>query len=355
MYKSLRAQTLHYLARPHTGVRTEPLQTPAAWRGSELRARADWQVRLTAEEAQELRAAVAHAQRSGRVLGELNRADFPLPNLGARIAQWRGEISHGRGFVLIRGVPVQDWSIAQSEIFFWCLGQHLGIPGAQNPQGDLLGHVRDQHTAEDARYYRTNKALAVHCDAADVVGLLCLQPARSGGLSQIASSVAVYNELLRRAPRLVPRLYRPFWFDTKGEGGIRAFPIAPCRYAGGELRTFWQSDYFRSVRGVPWAPPLTAQEHELLDLYDGIANSDEFRLDMDLQPGDVQLLSNHSILHARTGFTDWPEPARQRHLLRLWLSLPEPSSAMKRWRVLRSWTALTLTAARELLKTKAVG
>jgi hypothetical protein len=355
MYKSLRAQTLHYLARPHAQVLGEPLQVPAAWRGADLRASADWQVRLTPGEVQELHVAVEQAQRSGRALGQLGHLDFPLPMLESRIREWRREIRHGRGFILIRGVPVQEWSTAQSEIFFWCLGQHLGIPGAQNPQGELLGHVRDQHTAEDARYYRTNKALAMHCDAADVVGLLCLRPACSGGLSQIVSSVAVYNELLRVAPQLVPRLYQPFYFDTKGEGGVRAFPIAPCRHADGELRTFWQSDYFRSVHGVPWAPPLSAEEQRLLDLYDAIANSDALRLDMDLQPGDVQLLSNHTILHARTGFTDWPEPKRQRHLLRLWISLAEDRNARTRWRVLRSWTGLAFTAAGEILRTRMAG
>src|SRR5205085_6874970 len=130
----------------------------------------------------------------------------PLPTLGTRAREWTDLVHHGRGFILVRGVPVKDWTQTESELFFWCLGQHLGLPGAQNPQNDLLGHVRDQRTGEDVRFYRTNKALAVHCDTADVVGLLCLKKARSGGLSRIASSVAVYNELLKRRPDLAPRL-----------------------------------------------------------------------------------------------------------------------------------------------------
>src|ERR1051326_237078 len=152
-------------------------------------------------------------------MGEMTAEDLPLPMLSRRIAEWRNEIRRGRGFVLIRGVPVQDWTEAQAETFYWCLGHHFGIPGAQNPEGDLLGHVRDQRTGSDVRYYRTNKELAVHTDTADFVGLLCLQKAKSGGLSRIASSVAVFNELLRRKPQLVPRLFQPGWFDTKVEGG----------------------------------------------------------------------------------------------------------------------------------------
>lgn len=352
MYKSLRQQTLHYFARPHEAMRLTPLTGPAAWRGSDFKDPAEWQTALTPAEVADVRAAVARFAASAQPLAALTRESFLLPVLAQRIDGWRREVRHGRGFVLIRGVPVGEWTPQQAEIFFWGLGQHLGVPGAQNPQGDLLGHVRDERTNKDVRYYRTNKNLDVHCDAADVVGLLCLQKAREGGLSRIASSVAVYNELLRRRPDLAERLYQPLWFDTKGEGGVKAFPIAPCRYAFGELRTFWQSDYYRSASRHPGVPPLGPQEQELLDQYDAIAGSPEFYLDMDLQPGDVQLLSNHTILHARTGFTDWDEPERRRHLLRLWISLPERRSPKSRWLTARSWAGLVLTATREMLRAR---
>jgi hypothetical protein len=354
MYKSLRAQTLHYWARPHERIPDAPIDTPAAWRGADMRRRDDWQVSLTPAEVEEVKAAVRHARASNRPMRELSRADLPLPTLAARVAEWRREIRHGRGFVLIRGVPVAGWSEAEAETFFWLLGHHFGIPGAQNPEGDLLGHVRDQRTGADVRYYRTNKELAVHTDTADFVGLLCLQKAKSGGLSRIASSVAVFNELLRTRPDLVPRLFEPTWFDTKGEGGVRAFPIPPCRYAGGELRTFWQSDYYRTVNRFEHVPKPGAAGQELLDRYDAIANSPEFHLDMDLEPGDIQLISNHTILHARTAFEDWPEPERRRHLLRLWISIPEPRPLGQR---LRTWQSLlsvlgtaTLELARERLR-----
>ena len=356
MYKSLRAQTLKYWARPHARVPTAPIQTAAAWRGDEMRQHPElWTTQLRAAEIDELNAAQRVAAASGKKLRDLTAADFPLPTLSARIAQWRNDIRRGRGFVLIRGVPVGDWTEAQSETFFWCLGHHFGIPGAQNPEGDLLGHVRDQRTGGDVRYYRTNKELAVHTDAADFVGLLCLQKAKSGGLSRIASSVAVFNELLRAKPQLVPLLFEPWWFDTKGEGGLRAFPIPPCRFSNGELRTFWQSDYFRTVDRIEHVPKMSAQLQELLDTYDGIANSPAFHLDMDLEPGDVQLISNHTILHARTGYEDWPEPERRRHLLRLWISIPEPQPLIERLRTARSLFAVVGTAARELVREKAWG
>jgi hypothetical protein len=355
MYKSLRAQTLHYWARPQDGIPRQPLETPAAWRGADMRQRTDWMVELTPADIAELHAAQQVAASRGRPLAQMSAADFPLPTLAPRIAQWRHEIRRGRGFVLIRGVPVQQWTEQQAETFFWCLGHHFGVPGAQNPEGDLLGHVRDQRTGADVRYYRTNKELAVHTDTADFVGLLCLQKAKSGGLSRIASSVAVFNELLRVKPHLVPRLFEPMWFDTKGEGGVRAFPIPPCRYYRGELRTFWQSDYYRSVNRFEHVPKPTPAEQELLDTYDGIATSPDFHLDMDLQPGDVQLISNHTILHARTAFEDWPELERRRHLLRLWISIPERHSLDERLRTLRSLLAVVGTAALELARERRRG
>lgn len=351
MYKSLRAQTLHYFARPHQRIPEGPIDSPAAWRSNEL-SDADWQYRLSNSEVDELKAAVAAAQRSGKPLAALTAQDFPLPTLAARIDGWRREIRHGRGFVLVRGLPVPDWSEAAASLAYWCIGHHLGVPGAQNPEGDLLGHVRDQRTGRDVRYYRTDKAIAPHCDAADVVGLLCLKPARSGGLSRIASSVTIFNELQRREPSLVPRLFRPFYFDTKGDGGIRAYPITPCAYADGELRTFWQSDYFQQAPQIDFVPPLTADEKRLLDIYDEIAAEPDIHLDMDLQPGDMQLLSNHTIVHARTGFEDHPEPAQRRHLLRLWLSLPESWPLHLRALRMKSLAQVSGAALRELVRAR---
>lgn len=351
-YRSLQRQTLHYWARPQEQVLRQPLESAAAWRGSDMRQRSDWSETLNQTEIAELHTAVQRAESSGLPLAQLTAQDFPLPVLRTRIDRWRFEVRHGRGFQLIRGVPVHDWNTPQCEIFFWCFGQHFGVPGAQNAVGDLLGHVRDIRSGNDERFYRTNKELAVHTDTADVVGLLCLQAAKSGGLSRIVSSVAVYNELLRRKPQLVERLYQPLYFDTHGDGGVPAFAVPPCCYAGGELKSFWQSDYTRSAPRYAHVPPLSAAELELVDTYDAIANSPEFYLDMDLQPGDIQLLSNHTQLHARTAFADWPEVERRRHLLRLWMSLPERRGLKLRWLTARSGARLIASAVRELLRAR---
>jgi len=329
---SFGAQAMRYFQRPHDAVLRQPLDVPAAWRGAEMRQRDDWIVRLTPAEIAELERAADAATARGLGLDAVRREDFPLPTLARTIAGWSRELAVGRGFLLLRGLPVHRWGEARASLVYWGLGQYLGEPGAQNPQGELLGHVTDY--GEDAanpfvRRYRTAGDIAYHCDLADAVGLLCLRAARRGGASRIVSSVSVYNELLRQRPDLIERLYAPFCLDTRdeqGEGRLPYVPVIPCCYAGGVLRTFYHSDYFRSAERHPEVPRFTASEQALLDLYEDIAGSPQLYLDMQFEPGDVQLISNHFVLHARTAYDDGPGPSEKRHLLRLWLSLDQKES-----------------------------
>lgn len=337
MYKSVRSQMIHYLSRPEEGVIRSPLTGDAAWKGSDFQASDDWQDRLTEPQVREIEQAIRIAKETGKPTAKLTKNDFPLPTLTRKIDEWRAIVDGGRGFVLIKGIPVDRWGEADCELFFWCFGLHLGVPGAQNPQGDLLGHVRNIGLSpKDNRFYQTNAALEFHADAADVVGLLCMHGAKSGGASRIVSSVSIYNELLSRRPDLVDRLYQPFLVDTKGEGGVNFFPVPACAYADGRLRTFYISDYFRSYTDHLDAPPLSVEDRALLDLYDEIAATEGMYLDMNFEPGDIQLLSNHSILHARTAYEEYPEPERRRHLLRLWLSLPKEAPLPTRVRLATS-------------------
>lgn len=326
-YLSFVEQTLHYFDRPHEAVPMGTVDCAADWRGSDLSPLDAIAYRFTPADIIEIEAALSTAQAAGRPVKSLGAADFPLPTLAPLFSQWRQTLFNGRGFVLLRGLPVAHWSQAKSECFFWCFGLHLGRPGEQNPDGDLLGHVLDLRESvgeSTTRLYKTAANIDYHCDAADVVGLLCLQRAKTGGYSRIVSSVAVFNELYRRQPDLIPRLFEPFALDIRDKevnAAGSSLPIPPCRYAQGVLRTFYHADYFRSAPRHDDVPVLTGTELSLLDTYEAIASQEGMYLDMDLQPGDIQLLSNHTNLHARTAYQDYSEPARRRHLLRLWLSL----------------------------------
>ena len=233
-WMSFGAQAMHYFNRPHHAVRRTPIEGAAAWRGVALRERY-WMVGLDATAVNEIDAAVRSARAAGIAMGAMRRGDFPLPTVGPRLRAWARALDSGRGFLLLRGLPVDRWGDDDSALAFWGIGQHLGRPGAQNPQGDLLGHVVD--TGEDAanpfvRRYRTAGDIAFHCDLADVVGLLCLRGASQGGASRLVSSVSVYNELLRRRPDLIERLYEPFLLDNRDEQRGDGPPSCRSRPAG---------------------------------------------------------------------------------------------------------------------------
>ena len=299
----------------------------AAWRGADLSSRRDWVYELSADEIEELRAVVERVHDAGVALDELRSEDVPLRVLSPVIDGWADELDAGRGFVLVRGVPVEELGEAGATIAYVALGAHLGVPVSQNAAGDLLGHVRDDGSDPDdptVRRYRTRLAQPFHVDGSDIVGLLCLQPARSGGLSQIVSSVTVFEEVARRRPDLVGLLQEPWYFDRYGEErpGERpwfAMPIVaglPDRFRFVYLR--W---YIDKAQSHPDVPRLTDAQVELLDLIDALAQDPELHLDMDFVPGDIQWLANRTILHSRTAYEDDDDPARRRHLLRLWLTL----------------------------------
>jgi hypothetical protein len=263
----------------------------------------------------------------------LRRDAFPLPTVGPWLRQVLAGVQDGRGFALLRGLPVHEWGRRRSALAFLALGLHLGNLRPQNVAGHLLGHVRDQGLSSSdpaVRIYQTRERQNYHTDSCDVVGLLCLQPAKSGGLSSLVSSVTIFNEMRRRRPDLARVLFMPIDTDRRGEvalGQKPYFRIPVFNWHAGLLTTIYHRPYIESARRFPGVPPLTPLQTEALDMFDALANDPALHFFMEFQAGDIQLVNNHSLLHDRTAFVDWPEPARRRHLLRLWLA-PVPSRAL---------------------------
>jgi hypothetical protein len=300
---------------------------PSAWVGAELARHPErWTYTLSAGEIAEIEAAVAKVR--GRDLAGLTRADFSLPTLAPVLDGLRDEVLNGRGFVLLRGLPVEGRPIAASAAAYWAIGLHFGNPRSQNAMGHLLGHVRDLGLATadpNVRTYQTTERQHFHTDSCDIVGLLCLKTAKSGGLSSITSSMAIYNEMARRRPDLAARLFRPFATDRRGEvpaGKDRYFSIPVYNDHAGYLSAIYSRTYINSGQRFAEAPRLAPEDIAALDLFDDLANDKELRLDMEFRPGDMQFVHNHTCLHDRTAFVDWPEPEQKRHLLRLWLAAP---------------------------------
>lgn len=303
----------------------EQIRGPSAWYGPALAARADWIEVLSDAEILEIDDAAERLVGADFDIPSIRRQDFPLPTLAPRLRRLLDELLTGRGFLLLRRLPVERWSRRKVATAYFGLGAHLGNARSQNAQGHVLGHVRDlgQSSADpNVRIYQTRERQGYHTDSSDLVGLLCLQTAKEGGLSSLVSSVTIFNEIRKRRPDLLLSLFEPIETDRRGEvpeGQKPYFQIPVFSWYAGLLSAVYQRKYIDSARRFVGSP-LSPQQAEALDLFDALADDPEVNLAMKLLPGDIQLVHNHTLLHDRTAFEDWPEPERKRHLLRLWLA-----------------------------------
>lgn len=302
-----------------------PVQTgPAAWLGSEMARRDDWALHLRPAQVAELEAAAAPLTRED--LAELNASRFPLPTLAPVLASMREELLRGRGFSLIRGLPIERYSFVMRAAIFMGIGAHLGHARSQNAKGHVLGHVCDLGLSSadpNVRVYQTSERQTFHTDSCDVVGLLCLREAKSGGDSLLVSALTIFNEMRRKHPRLLARLLAPMPHDRRGEipaGEKPYFEIPVFSWFEHRITGFYQRQYFDSAQRFDDARRLTAEDVAALDKFDELANDPRLGFTMRLAPGDMQFVYNHTMLHDRTGFEDFPEHEKRRHLLRLWLS-----------------------------------
>jgi hypothetical protein len=300
--------------------------TAASWSGRELAADPEsWTIVLSKDHIAELESASAEETNIDAISAET----FPLPTLRPVLMALRQELVRGRGFALVRGLDIGRYAEDQIAAMFYGLGSHIGHARSQNAVGDVLGHVRDvgmQGADTNVRIYQTSERQTFHTDSSDVVGLICLAQAKSGGSSMLVSGESIYNEFLKRRPDLLPLLFDPIATDRRGEvpeGMKPYFEIPVFTWHQQHLNVMYQRQYIQSAQRFSDAMPLSPDHIEALDLFDELANDSELALSMKLEPGDMQFVHNHSMLHDRMGFEDWPEPERSRHLLRLWLSIPD--------------------------------
>lgn len=309
-----------------TAIAREVLESPSTWRGPELLKSEDWIHRLTSAEIRDLENGLAAAKATGKPMTDLTRSDFPLTVLVASIGEWMHSLQSGRGFINVKGIPVEGRSEEDIALFHWGIGLYMGTAVSQNAAGDVLGHVRDTGADPNdtsVRLYKTRVDLGFHSDGSDLVALLCIRQGQSGGENRLVSTTALYNEILRRRADLIPLLYENFYWDRndeQSEGQDPFFQLPICRYDKGRLTFFYIPWYIRKAQRHAQVPRFTSEQTELLDLIDLIAEDPAFHVEMRLEPGEVNYLKNNAVLHARTEFKDFDEPTRKRHFVRLWLT-----------------------------------
>jgi hypothetical protein len=319
----------------------EPVTRPRGWTPEDLAHDDGWAVRLTDRELADFERGLRHARATGKGPLDLAPEDFPFgPAALARLRAAVAETQEGRGFQLLRGLPVERWSVEESRLFFWGMGLHLGVPRQQGRASQMMSDVRDAggtYRSTQGRGYNTRSALDFHADGSDLVGLMCLRTAISGGESLISSSVTAHNVMLAERPDLLALLYEPMTFSRQGEHATEEPPWYTAAIIGvrdGRFACRHVRNHVKSAQlSFPEVPRLTPAQLEALDLFDATLARPDVCFRLHFEPGDVQLVNNHVVLHSRTDYVDHDDPDRKRHLLRLWLALPESPALPESWRL----------------------
>lgn len=301
------------------------IEVPCAWKGADMQQKRDWLRPFSTAELAEIDAALQSVKQRGIDLFDIEKQDFPLPNFAQGLAKISQELESGTGMIMLRGLPL-SYTPDDLRIVYWGIGTHLGTAVSQNKTGELFGIVKDfqePYINTTRRGSKTSAGLQFHSDRCDVVGLLCVRKAKSGGASRIVSAVSIHNEILRRRPDLMGTYYENWVHSWQGEqppGSGRTYLRPVFGFRDGYFTGMFSPAYTQFAQDFPEVPRHTPQQVEALELYGQLA--DELALDMQFEPGDIQLLNNHVIYHGRTSFIDYPEEDKKRLLLRLWLSVP---------------------------------
>jgi hypothetical protein len=299
------------------------VQDKLAWKSASFSGPADFSVDFTPAERAELAQAVRRLPRGSR-LDQLTKTAFALPTLGLRLTQAYEDVRSGRGFVLLRGLPTEGLTLAEFTTAVYGIGLYFGRTLSQNAQGELITQVVDA-TKEDAtpRMYRSNLELRPHNDITAMISLACWNPAETGGLSVLVSGKTVHDEIKRRAPHLLAPLYRGYHYHRLGEEGPGEEPVTPYRMPvftdrSGQISVRYQRAGLAAGHHE-LGDKLTPLDIEALNMFDAVAAAPENRLAFALNRGEMVVINNYAVMHARGSFTNFAEPERKRLLVRLWL------------------------------------
>ncbi len=312
---------------------------PQAWTAQQVRDTSSWVLHLQPQHHVALDKALEYATRHQKPLLQWQQEDFPLdPSMRTLLAQAIATTQGRWGMCLIKGFPVDRWSEHQTRLAYWGMGLYMGVVRPQNRNSDVMTDVRDaggSYKVKGGRGYNTNAELDFHIDSADVVSLLCRRTARAGGQSKVVSSLAIRDEVARIRPDLLIVMQQPFLHSYQGAQDPRQPPYYGCPIFAEQNGVFAARSNRKNIvaveRDFEQAPRLTPQQIEALDLLDELMRSEDFCYDMQLEPGDMQLLNSYVTLHSRTAFEDFEEPDRKRHLIRLWLAITSSQPLPDSW------------------------
>lgn len=305
----------------------KPVKDNADWTGAEISSGDGWRYILDQAEINDLKKMATDIRPLTD--GDPNRLmsialdKFKLGTFAPRLKQIYAGLKNGAGIAHVKGLPIHELNSADIATIYWGIGQHLGSATPNNPDGDMFGHITDLGKTQkdpNSRGYQTRERMDYHCDQCDIVGLICIRAAKSGGVSMVASSVRMYNELIRRHPELAEALAQPLYWTKHGEyaeGELPYYQSPVFNFIDDKLCTSFGPKHIEKGHALPDTPGLSTQQRDAIRVAEEIAN--EHRYDMILEPGDMQFLNNYVALHTRSEYVDYDDPASKRLLWRLWL------------------------------------
>ena len=306
----------------------EPISGRSVWNPADLAARDDWMFPLSPAVLEDIDRALADVKRRGLAMDSITASDFPLPSFAAEIEDIKASLVSGPGVGLVRDVPVERYDLEDLRLILWGIGAHIGLGAPQSFRGDKIGDVMDMsHTGDIRRSYRSPRPLYLHVDPIDIVGLLCTRRAKEGGMSLLTSALALHNTLLAERPDLMPALYRGYHYSSTeasstGEPPVTSYRVPVYRTVGEQIVV----NFNASPIGKAMADDSIVNDAaalEAFELFKETAMREDLVFRTMLEPGDLQFLNNRVVLHGRTRFEDFPELERKRHMLRVWLKMPD--------------------------------
>ena len=299
---------------------------PACWRGNELFQRSDWLYQLNSTQLAEI-SAISQTANDLRI-EETRATDFSTPDLASLLQRIQHSLENGSGATLIRGLPIDKFSVDQLKKVFWIIASQIGTPVSQSAAGERIFSVRNEGFSESdprARGPNSKKKLSFHTDRCDVIGFLCVRQAKFGGENSIVSALTLYNKIRADRPDLLKVLMEPFYYkrhnvdagNTKPFIEQPIFSIFEGHFAANILRVLIDRAY-----QMPELPDMTDIQREALDFVEKMASDPDLHVSFRQEPGDMLFLNNFTIFHRRQEFEDFEEPELRRHLLRIWLSVP---------------------------------
>jgi hypothetical protein len=302
----------------------------SAWKGDELKSDSSWIRILTEDEINEIEITLDSIKQTGLPFSKITSEMFKLPLLGKVLIDVQNSIDNNRGLFLLKGFPAEKYDVNDLEKLIFGISTHIGNMIVEDTEGTLIDHVTDRGASYDnisVRGYTTNAELTPHCDSGDVLGLMCIRPAKEGGLNTITSSMSIYNEVLKNHPEYLEPLYRGFHFNIRGNGppgkwvDATKHRVPIYSFYKGNLSCRYNQKAILTAEELDVVPKLTKLEIDAINYVAEVAMMPELRFDVMLEPGDILLLNNHTVFHTRSSFTDFDEVEKRRLLLRLWINL----------------------------------